>query len=98
MARPICLRLFMHWVRAADSRTFCTAGTSRPIRMAMMAITTSSSMRVKAGRGWLRTRFMGNLQGESEVGRGGGVLLQFKGRKVVVGRGDRRGEQGPARV
>src|SRR5947207_3330147 len=46
-ARPICLRLLLHCVRAAASRTFCTAGTSNPIRMAMMAITTKSSIRVK---------------------------------------------------
>src|SRR5215469_6023485 len=37
-------------MRAAASRTFCTAGSSRPIRMAMIAITTSSSMRVKPQR------------------------------------------------
>src|SRR5262245_41219070 len=47
-ARPNCLRLFRHWVRAAASRTFCTAGSNSPIRMAMMAITTSSSISVKA--------------------------------------------------
>src|SRR5262249_46740293 len=34
-------------VRAAASRTFCTAGRRRPMRMAMMAITTSSSISVK---------------------------------------------------
>src|SRR6266478_784699 len=33
-------------MRAAASRTFCTAGTRSAIKMAMMAITTSSSMRV----------------------------------------------------
>src|SRR5438046_190283 len=38
----------MHWVRAAASRTFCTAGTKRAIRMAMMAITTNNSMSVNA--------------------------------------------------
>jgi hypothetical protein len=38
----------MHWVRAAASRTFCTAGKSNPIKMAMMAITTNSSMSVNA--------------------------------------------------
>ena len=38
------------WMRAAASRTFCTAGNSNPIRMAMMAITTSSSISVKASR------------------------------------------------
>src|SRR5262249_54037418 len=47
---PICLRLFLHCVLAAASRTFCTAGTSRLMRIAMMAITTSSSIRVKAER------------------------------------------------
>src|SRR2546423_13931039 len=33
-------------MRAAAARTFCTAGTSSPIKMAMMAMTTSSSIRV----------------------------------------------------
>src|SRR5438046_1658281 len=50
MARPICFRLLAHLIRLAASRTFWTAGTSRPMRMAMMAITTNSSMRVNAGR------------------------------------------------
>src|SRR5438094_558991 len=50
MPRANCLRLFWHWARAADSRTFCTAGTKRPMRMAMMAITTNSSISVKAAR------------------------------------------------
>src|SRR5262245_56305985 len=36
-ARPICLRLLEHLARAAAARTFCTAGSKRPIRMAMMA-------------------------------------------------------------
>src|SRR5581483_12018409 len=40
--------LFWHCARLADSRTFCTAGTRSAIRMAMMAITTSNSTRVKA--------------------------------------------------
>ena len=48
MARPICLRLLLHCMRAAASRTFWTAGSSRPMRMAMMAITTNSSISVKA--------------------------------------------------
>jgi hypothetical protein len=33
-------------MRLAASRTFCTAGNSSAIRTAMMAITTSSSIRV----------------------------------------------------
>src|SRR4051812_34783190 len=50
MAKPSCLRLFWHFMREAASRTFWTAGRRRPMRMAMMAITTSNSMRVKARR------------------------------------------------
>src|SRR5829696_3477720 len=38
-------------MRLAASRTFWTAGSSRPMRMAMIAMTTSNSMSVKAGRG-----------------------------------------------
>src|SRR3954454_2401729 len=57
-ARPICLRLLAHWMRAAASRTFCTAGSNRPIRTAMMAITTSSSISVNAER---RTALMAFL-------------------------------------
>jgi hypothetical protein len=34
-------------VRAAASRTFCTAGKSKPIKTAMIAITTNNSIRVK---------------------------------------------------
>src|SRR5262249_11469588 len=49
-ARPICLRLFVQLMRLAASRTFCTAGSNRLMRMAMMAMTTSSSMSVKALR------------------------------------------------
>src|SRR5262249_27711420 len=47
---PSWCELFMHLVRAAASRTFCTAGSSSPIRMAMMAITTSNSIKVKPRR------------------------------------------------
>src|SRR5947208_7346729 len=50
MASPSCLRLLEHLARAAASRTFCTAGRSRPIRIAMMAITTRSSISVNPGR------------------------------------------------
>ena len=50
IARPICFRLFVHLIRAAASRTFCTAGSNRPIRIAMMAMTTSSSISVKPER------------------------------------------------
>src|SRR5215468_2201381 len=49
-ASEICLRLFWHLARAAALRTFWTAGRSRPIRIAMIAITTSSSISVNPGR------------------------------------------------
>jgi hypothetical protein len=42
--------LFEQLMRAAASRTFCTAGNSSPMRMAMMAITTSNSISVHALR------------------------------------------------
>src|ERR1700712_1980208 len=47
MASPICFRLLTHWARRAASRAACTAGRSRAIRTAMIAITTSNSMSVK---------------------------------------------------
>src|SRR5437764_12792549 len=50
LARAICLRLLEHLARAAASRTFWTAGSSRPIRMAMIAITTNNSISVKPRR------------------------------------------------
>src|SRR5437868_4327839 len=50
IARPICLRLLVHWARRAASRADCTAGSSRAIRTAIIAITTRSSIRVKPRR------------------------------------------------
>src|SRR5438105_943018 len=47
MAVPICLRLLEQLILAAASRTFWTAGRRRPMRMAMMAMTTNSSISVK---------------------------------------------------
>src|SRR4051794_35841980 len=47
MARPICFRLLTHCDRRAASRAAWTAGKSRAIRTAMMAMTTRSSMSVK---------------------------------------------------
>jgi hypothetical protein len=49
-------------MRAAAARTFCTAGSSSPIRIAMMAMTTSSSINVKAERGDRGVRTMEDLQ------------------------------------
>src|SRR5438034_8366154 len=59
VARHICFRLFRDWARAAAWRTFWTAGTRRPIKMAMMAITTSSSISVKARPVFLKRRKLG---------------------------------------
>src|SRR5262249_61017202 len=42
--------LLAHLVRSAAARTFCTAGSKSPMRMAMMAITTNNSTRVNARR------------------------------------------------
>jgi hypothetical protein len=42
--------LFEQLIRLAASRTFCTAGTSRPTNIAMMAITTSNSISVNPKR------------------------------------------------
>src|SRR5438270_13413465 len=76
-ARPICLTLFWHLVRAAASRTFCTAGSSRPISTAMIAITTSSSISVKPRRRGGGECLMRTLRGGGpgdESGRTGAIL------------------------
>jgi hypothetical protein len=49
----------MHCVRAAAARAFCTAGTSSAIKMAMIAITTSTSINVNARLDWLMTGLLG---------------------------------------
>src|SRR5689334_13287833 len=46
-ASATCFMLFWHFMRAAAARTFWTAGSSSPIRIAIIAITTRSSMSVK---------------------------------------------------
>src|ERR1035441_185279 len=58
-ARPICLMLLTHFIRFAASLALSNAGNSRPARMAMMAITTRSSMRVKAFDGFAMIFFIG---------------------------------------
>src|SRR6185312_11963618 len=50
MARPNCLRLLTHCSRRAASRAAWTAGSKSAISTAMIAITTSSSIRVKPRR------------------------------------------------
>src|SRR5262245_5491407 len=76
MARPICLRLLAQAVRLAASRTFWVAGTSSAISTAMMAITTSSSIREKPSRPtrWEEYRIAESFTGEEvsgPVSRGG---------------------------
>src|ERR1041384_6260576 len=46
----ICLVLFMHDIPVALVLALASAGRSMPARIAMMAITTSSSIKVKANR------------------------------------------------
>ena len=48
MAMPICRRLERQAVRRPFSRAEASAGSSSAMRMARMAMTTSSSMSVKA--------------------------------------------------
>src|SRR5262249_30793465 len=83
LASEICLRLFEQVMRAAASRTFCTAGRSRPMRVAMMAITNSSSINVKPGRHregeWrraLRPPPSGQGGDDDDVGLGDGVIVR----------------------
>src|SRR4029079_8715274 len=86
-AMPICLRLFVHCARRADSRADWTAGNSSATRTPMMAITTSSSTRVKAGLGRdnMRESFEETRVGGQETGTtaisllGGDVEVEFEG-------------------
>src|SRR5436190_24232056 len=47
-ARPSCLRLFTHLICCAFTLALLSAGNSIEARIAMLAITTSSSIKVKA--------------------------------------------------
>src|SRR5438132_321358 len=48
VAMPSCRRLPVHWTRQADALALANAGSSMAARIAMMAMTTSSSINVKA--------------------------------------------------
>src|SRR5262249_19571005 len=85
MARAICLRLLMHWARRAASRADCTAGSSRAIRTAMMAITTSSSIKVKPR---LRIGQISKEKGSERIGTDHGSSNRIS----VAGRISRRRE------
>src|SRR5262245_39861722 len=89
MARLSCFRLFWQLMRAAASRTFWTAGSNRPIRTAMIAMTTSSSISVNPMR---EVFFMGGyLGGGSEVVDDLTVVDQTDAHPVrgIDGEGDR---------
>src|SRR3954447_1595800 len=85
MARPSCFRLLVHWARRAASRADCTAGSSREISTAMMAITTSSSISVKprlrdVDMDWALGLGEGRPSIDRMVGRAGGGLPRSAGR------------------
>jgi hypothetical protein len=84
---PICFRLLLHFARAAASRTFCTAGSRRPIRMAMMAMTTNSSMSVNPRRGRERTD-MAAPRGERMRATGERGHYPVQGVRLILVMGD----------
>src|SRR5437773_564200 len=47
-AKPICLQLLRHWTFCALTFAFARAGSNNAAKMAMIAITTSNSIKVKA--------------------------------------------------
>src|SRR5438067_11771437 len=83
-ANPICFRLLEQDMRLAASRTFWTAGNSRPIKMAMIAITTNSSINVNPVMclGFvpcLRIRFMMTPLRRMDVENPGGLMASQRG-------------------
>src|ERR1017187_2791619 len=51
-----CFSLLMHWMRLAASFARASAGSSNAARMAIMAMTTNNSMRVKPRQPLLKSR------------------------------------------
>src|SRR5262245_10468856 len=86
-AMAIWCRLLPHWVRAAASRTFWTAGTSKPIRMAIIAIKTSNSISVKPLR-WVRGRTTGHTSRKERKGRN--QVVCSRGGSMAGGKGSLR--------
>src|SRR6516165_1201308 len=101
MAIPSCFRLLTHCERRAASRAAWTAGRSRAIRTAMMAITTRSSISVKPRDGarpddlrsdmvdspwYLRTWTDWTGRGAPPDGRGAGEVVEVR-RDPIRGRG-----------
>src|SRR2546423_13614182 len=54
IAKPICFRLLVQLMRCARALARASAGSNMAARMAMIAITTNNSIRVKADFFWLR--------------------------------------------
>ncbi len=79
MARPSCLMLFRHCDLLAASRAAWTAGKSKAISTAMMAITTRSSIRVKP-------RWKRRLMARTPWGLGPWMTNE-KGRRACYDRG-----------
>ena len=48
VASVICFTLFWHWMVIAFSLALARAGNNMPAKMAMIAMTTNNSIRVKA--------------------------------------------------
>jgi hypothetical protein len=60
-ARPSCLRLFTQETDCALERALLTAGISMPAKMAMMAMTVRSSIKVKAFLRMVFSRMVGSI-------------------------------------
>src|SRR6187401_2819493 len=73
-----CFRLFVHFVRRADSRAACTAGNKSATSTPMMAMTTRSSTSVKAAR-------------DNRLRMTGPHVERIEGEQLVVGRQAPRG-------
>src|SRR3954463_6139586 len=82
---PSCLRLLTHCERRAASRAACTAGNSRAISTAMIAMTTSSSIRVKPLlREVMRRTLDGDVRQSARFRSGLAIrLAAFRGRPGV---------------
>src|SRR5436309_3183086 len=80
IANPHCLPLLVQSVLSALAFALARAGSNRPARMAMIAITTSSSMRVKPCDWRTEWRVNGGCQTRDDRGGDAGlqVRLQFR--------------------
>jgi len=79
MATPICFKLLTQLTRKAFSLDFDSVGNSSAARMAMIAITTSSSINVNPC--WIRQHgpdlVAGVVTGRWDDGDGQGLVIEF---------------------